>query len=533
MNSHALDNLTRTPIHSSLRVLIVDDDQDILGSVRDILELEDSDFIIETASSCGRALTLAEEFKPDIALLDIRVGTDNGIDLVRPLKEAYPDIICIMMTAYRDNEYTVNALRAGADDYIFKPLEPVKLFRTIRQFQLSQNLLRERVITNQRFRAIFNQSFQSLFILDQAGDIVDINTTAIRCTDIDKDSIVGSQFTDAPWWAKSEHNKSTLKNAVNSSMKGESVRIEVELQDKDSNNLIFDFSLKPILDSNGNTIMIVPEGRDITEQKRIENNILHLNSTLEQRVNKRTAELETSRDEALKANLAKDTFLSHMSHELRTPMNAIIGFAQILKINTSEPLTKLQHENISHISTAGDHLLTLINQILDLAHMGSGKFIVKLSMIDILPVINNALHMVHPLAEKRFIHIDNNLPSKKPIMVYAEEHPLSQVLINLISNAIKFSPPNTNIILSSQLSEHTLRFCITDQGPGISEEDKKRIFQPFERVDSTEFVEGSGIGLTVSKNIMEMMHGKIGVESILGEGSTFWIDIPLNEVSKN
>jgi len=533
MKSHATDNLTRTPIHSSLRVLIVDDDQDILGSVRDILELEDSDFIIETASSCNSALTLAKEFKPDIALLDIRVGTDNGIDLVRPLKEAYPDIICIMMTAYRDNEYTVNALRAGADDYMFKPLEPVKLFRTIRQFQLSQNLLRDRVVTNQRFRAIFNQSFQSLFILDQAGDIVDINNTAIECTGIDKNSIIGSQFADAPWWRNSDHNKSVLKNAVNNSIKGEAVQIEVQLQDINNNDLIFDFSLKPILDSNGNTIMIVPEGRDITERKRIENNILHLNSTLEQRVKQRTAELEISRDEALKANLAKDTFLSHMSHELRTPMNAIIGFAQILKINTDEPLTELQHENVSHISTAGDHLLKLINQILDLAHMGSGKYNVKLSMIDILPVINNAINMVHPLAETRFIRIDNNLSSNKPIRVYAEEHPLSQVLINLISNAIKFSPPNTHIVISSQLSEHTLRLSITDQGPGISSEDQLRIFQPFERIDSTEFVEGSGIGLTVSKNIMEIMSGSIGVESVVGQGSTFWIDIPLNEVSEN
>jgi len=530
MNSHATDNLTNTPVHSSLRVLIVDDDQDILGSVRDILELEDSDFIIETASSCDHALSLAKEFKPDIALLDIRVGADNGIDLVRPLKDAFPDIICIMMTAYRDNKYTVNALRAGADDYMFKPLEPVKLFRTIRQFQLSQNLLRERVVTNQRFRAIFNQSFQSLFILDQAGDIVDINSTAIEWTGINKNSIIGSQFIDAPWWHDSVSNKSVLKNAVNNAIKGETVQVEIKLQDKNNNNLIFGFSLKPILDDSGKTIMIVPEGRDITEQKRIENNILHLNSSLEQRVKERTAELETSRDEALKANLAKDTFLSHMSHELRTPLNAIIGFSQILRINKEEPLSALQSENVAHISTAGGHLLTLINQILDLAHMGSGKYHVKLSMLDVIPIIEDAIHMVHPLAEKKLIHIDNNLSPSKPIMIYTEEHPLSQVLINLISNAIKYSPPETSIVLSSQVSEHFLRLAITDQGPGISNEDQQRIFQPFERVDSAAFIEGSGIGLTVSKNIIEILHGKIGVESVLGEGSTFWIEIPLKKL---
>jgi len=533
MNSCATDNLTHKPVHTSLRVLVVDDDHDILGSIRDILELEDSDFIIETATSYDHALTLAKEFKPDIALLDIRIGTDNGIDLVQPLKAMYPDIICIMMTAYRDNEYTVSALRAGADDYMFKPLEPIKLFRTIRQFQLSQNLLRERVIADQRFRAIFNQSFQYLFILDQAGDIVDINNTALTNTGVDKDSIIGSQFSDAPWWKESTYNLLTIRNAVNSALKGESVRIEVELTNKDNKGLFFDFSLKPILDTKGNTIMIVPEGRDITDRKKHENNILFLNNTLEQRVEKRTAELELSRDEALKASLAKDTFMSHMSHELRTPMNAIIGFAHILKINKDEPLTELQDENVGHISTAGNHLLTLINQILDLTLMDSGKFKIDPSSIDICPVIDNAVKMIQPLADKKSISLVNDLSSNNELLAYADEHALSQVVINLISNAVKFSPVETSVRLSSLSSNQMLRFCVSDQGPGISDEDQLRIFQPFERIRTNAYVEGSGIGLTVCKNIMEMMDGQIGVESQPGEGSTFWIDIPLHKKTQD
>jgi len=529
MNSCAIDNITRTPMHSSLRVLIVDDDDDILGSVRDILELEDSDFIIETASSYNRALELAEEFQPDIALLDIRIGTDNGIDLVKPLKSLFPDIICIMMTAYRDNEYTVNALRAGADDYMFKPLEPVKLFRTIRQFQLSQNLLRERVISNQRFQAVFNQSYQFLFILDQAGDIVDINNTAIENTGIEIDSIIGSQFADAPWWSKSTRNNKVLKSAINNAIKGESVCVEVKLHDKHNNELIFDFSIKPVVDGDGNTILIIPEGRDITARKENENNILYLNNSLEQEVKKRTAELELSRDEALKANLAKDTFLSQMSHELRTPMNAILGFAQILKINQDEPLTELQTENVGHISTAGNHLLGLINQILDLTHMNSGKFKIKPSTVNIYPVIENAIKMIRPLIDTKSIRIINTPPSQEKLLAYVDEAALSQVLINLISNAIKFSPENSSITLTYQSSNQSIKLCVTDDGPGISNKDQQRIFQPFERIDSPDFIEGSGIGLTVCKNIMELMSGNIGVESQQGKGSTFWIELPLEK----
>jgi len=532
MKSCAISHFNE-PTCASLRILIVDDDKDILGSIRDILELEDNNFIIETASSYKKALSIAKTFKPDIALLDIRIGADNGIDLVKPLRAMFSDIICIMMTAYRDSEYTISAIRAGANDYIFKPLDPIKLFRTIRQFQLSQNLLRERLLADQRFRAIFNQSFQFLFILDQAGDIVDINNTATETTGVKKESVIGSQFADAPWWHDSNTNKLAIKKAVCNAIKGESNRIEAQLQDKDGNRLIFDFSLKSILNAEGNTIMIIPEGMDITERKANEHNILYLNSTLEQRVKKRTEELEIARDEAVRANSAKDTFLSHMSHELRTPMNSILGFTQLLTMDEAEPLSEHQLENVSFIHNAGEHLLSLINQMLDLTQMSSGKFHIDLKDVALASLFEESLQLLQPAIEEKSIQLVNRLVDNQLPLVSADPRAIKQVIINLLSNAVKFSTDNSHIIISSECRESSLRVHISDEGPGIAREHIERIFQPFERIQNSSTVEGNGIGLAVCKNIMDLMNGSIGVDSTPGEGSTFWFEIALGQAEAN
>jgi len=297
---------------------------------------------------------------------------------------------------------------------------------------------------------------------------------------------------------------------------------------KDGHAIPVEYHSYPVIEK-GNTIGSVITFSDISERRKTQMALEQHQQHLEQLVDERTNELKKSRDEALKANLAKDTFLSQMSHELRTPMNAILGFAQILKINKDEPLTELQTENVGHIATAGDHLLGLINQILDLTHMNSGKFKIDPSTMNINPIIESVIKMIRPLVDKKSIRMVNKLPSQEQLLAYVDEHALSQVLINLISNAVKFSPESSSITLSSHSSDQMLKLCIADEGPGISSKDQQRIFQPFERIDSPDFVEGSGIGLTVCKNIMDLMDGNIGVESQQGKGSTFWIELPIRK----
>jgi len=255
---------------------------------------------------------------------------------------------------------------------------------------------------------------------------------------------------------------------------------------------------------------------------------------LEDIVERRTTELKESRDEAIVANRAKDAFLSQISHELRTPMNAVLGFTQLLLLNKKEEqLTKEQIEQIKHIEVAGTHLLNVINQMLDLTQMSTGKFHINQQMVDVCPIIKNVIEIIKPLKKTKNISIVNLLSEQNSISAYTDDHALQQVLINLLNNAIKFSPSGSSITLSSLINNDYLRLCVSDEGQGISEIDIQRIFEPFERANTDSFIEGSGIGLTVCKNIMELMNGQIGVDSIPGEGSTFWIDIPLNAIAEN
>jgi len=267
---------------------------------------------------------------------------------------------------------------------------------------------------------------------------------------------------------------------------------------------------------------------DITVQRATQLALSEHQMHLEELVDERTSELENSRDEAIQANLSKDAFLSQMSHELRTPLNAILGFSQILQLNKQKNLTDTQFEQIDFIHNAGEHLLALINQVLDLTQMSSGKFQIMPTHFDIVQLVDETVHVMQPITDKKSIEVINKILDISLPDIYADIHAVKQVLINLIGNAAKYSPKGSEIIISHSQKGNFLRINIIDNGPGIEAKDQLRIFKPFERVTTNTFIEGSGIGLTVCQNVMELMGGKIGVESRLGKGSNFWIDLPVS-----
>jgi signal transduction histidine kinase len=244
-------------------------------------------------------------------------------------------------------------------------------------------------------------------------------------------------------------------------------------------------------------------------------------------------QLIVAKQEAEQASNAKSDFLSRMSHELRTPMNAILGFSQILEMDDEHPLNEIQLDQVHEISKAGHHLLELINEVLDLAKVESGRIELSVEPIPYNEVLNECLSLAKPLAAQRQISIYHNAAQASGFCVRADRIRIKQVILNLLSNAIKYNKDHGTITLElMQVDGEWVRLRITDSGAGIPPGQMQDLFQPFNRLGAEQGeTEGTGIGLALSKRLIEMQKGTIGVESIPGNGSCFWIDLPTCELT--
>ncbi len=237
--------------------------------------------------------------------------------------------------------------------------------------------------------------------------------------------------------------------------------------------------------------------------------------------------LVAAREAADRANQAKSEFLSSMSHELRTPLNAILGFGQLMELDETLPAD--QQDNVHEIIKAGRHLLDLINEVLDLAKVESGRIDLSMEAVELQPLVEECRMLLQPLAEQRGIGIQ--IADATGYRLRTDRTRLKQVLLNLLSNAVKYNRDNGRVTLEVQLQAPTvLRLAVRDTGRGIPADRLQELFQPFNRLGADRSdIEGTGIGLTITRRIVELMGGEVGVESEVGVGSVFWIDLPLLE----
>ncbi len=265
---------------------------------------------------------------------------------------------------------------------------------------------------------------------------------------------------------------------------------------------------RAVFDDSGQPLMMSGSNMDITEVKRAEERVIQ------------------AKELAEKANQAKSAFLSSMSHELRTPLNAILGYTQLFEYDGN--LSSQQTDNMREIRKAGEHLLQLINDVLDLAKIESGKMTVSLEPVLASRVIAECFTLVQPQADARGIRLSVTLADQQSTYVVADHVRFKQALLNLLSNAIKYNQVGGEVeVRLEPLPLERLRILVRDTGRGIPQERQSEVFQPFNRLSAENSnIEGSGVGLVITKQLVEMMQGKLDFTSVAGVGTSFWIDLP-------
>lgn len=391
---------------------------------------------------------------------------------------------------------------------------------------------KEAQILIKKLQSAVEKSPISIFITDSEGVIEYINPHTTITTGYSSEELIGSN----PRILKSGFTNPKVYEELWFTIKNGNVWKGILNNRRKNGSLYWESTtITPIVNEAGAIINFIAIKEDITERVKIEREIKSLNQNLERKIIERTSELQNSNAELLKAkkdaeeaNQAKSEFLSRMSHELRTPMNAILGFAQLLELGE---LNEKQFKSVKHILSSGQHLLNLINEVLEITRIEAGKVSISLEPVNIIKVFRDVIETLTPAANARNIQLINVLDGKESVYIKADKQRIKQVIINLVNNAIKYNHTGGWVKLSANEFDKNgnsiVKICIADNGPGIEPMHLKKLFTPFERIGAeNSAVEGTGLGLAVVQQYTSLMGGICGVESTPNEGSLFWVEIP-------
>ena len=462
-------------------------------------DISDSQEMVARAKALS--IELATPITPGFEALVFKAsrGIEDIYELTYIRKDGSRFPAVVSVTALRDDlGGIIGYLLIGTDNTARKQVEA-------EQRQLDQRLRDQQFYT----RSLIESSIDPLMITNPAGIITDVNKQMEALTGCTRDELIGAPVKN--YFTDPERAEAGIKRVLSG---GKVTDYELTARARDGKETVVSWNVTTLHDRDRRLQGVLAAARDVTDRKRSEITLQENN-----------VELERARAAAEKANLSKSDFLSSMSHELRSPLNAILGFAQLINSETPPP-TPSQTASIDQILNAGWYLLELINEILDLSQIESGRLALSLEPTSLAEIMLECQAMIEPQGQKRGISM--TFPRfDLPCYVYADRTRLKQVLINLLANAIKYGAAKGTVVVDFATDNpKRVRVSVRDTGEGLSPEKLMQLFQPFNRLGQERSAEqGTGIGLVMSKRLVEMMGGVIGVESTVGVGSVFWFEL--------
>jgi PAS domain S-box-containing protein len=453
----------------------------------------------------ARAKTLSAELSTPIApgfealVFKASRGIEDIYELTYIRKDGSRFPAVVSVTALREvGDTIIGYLLIGTDNTARKQVEA-------EQKKLDQRLRDQQFYT----RSLIESNIDALMTTDPSGIISDVNKQMELLTGCTRDELIGAPFKN--YFTDPERAEAGIRRVLN---ENKVTNYELTARARDGRETVVSYNATTFHDRDRTLQGVFAAARDVTERQLLDRALQETNVAL-----------ENAKSVAEKANLAKSDFLSSMSHELRSPLNAILGFGQLMDAGPPLP-TPAQKESIDQILQAGWYLLELINEILDLSLIESGRLSLSLESMSLAEVLDDCQAMIEPQAQKSGIRM-RFPPSGSPLHVRADRTRVKQVLVNLLSNAIKYNTVGGSVEVSCEAgTQGRVRVSFRDTGQGLSPEHLAQLFQPFNRLGQEAGAEeGTGIGLVVSKRLVELMGGSIGVQSTVGVGSVFWIEL--------